>query len=108
MMVEVRNNGVPLIEQAPKAAITQSIIALAEALCGAGDAADAAAIGKNAAVDQAAGIFGPDGRARPASSRAADKRPAAAEWLARPAYAPACPVGRLLHRRHGPHDRHRR
>ena len=33
-MVEVRNNGVPLIEQAPKAAITQSIIALADALCG--------------------------------------------------------------------------
>ena len=27
VMVEVRNNGVPLIEQAPKAAITQSIIA---------------------------------------------------------------------------------
>ncbi len=34
VMVEVRNNGVPLIEQAPKAAITQSIIALANALCG--------------------------------------------------------------------------
>ena len=33
-MVEVRNNGVPLIEQAPKAAITQSIIALAQALGG--------------------------------------------------------------------------
>ena len=29
-MVEVRNNGVPLIEQAPKAAITQAMIALAE------------------------------------------------------------------------------
>jgi pilus assembly protein CpaE len=29
-MVEVRNNGVPLIEQAPKAAITQSVIELAE------------------------------------------------------------------------------
>jgi pilus assembly protein CpaE len=33
-MVEVRNNGVPLIEQAPKAAITQSIVALAHALGG--------------------------------------------------------------------------
>ena len=32
-MVEARNNGVPLIEQAPKAAITQSIVMLAEALC---------------------------------------------------------------------------
>ncbi|MBI3837351.1 MAG: MinD/ParA family protein [Planctomycetia bacterium] len=36
VMVEVRNNGVPLIEQAPKAAITQSIIGLAAALCGNG------------------------------------------------------------------------
>jgi pilus assembly protein CpaE len=34
VMVEVRNNGVPLVEQAPKAAITQSIIALADALSG--------------------------------------------------------------------------
>ncbi|OHB84390.1 MAG: pilus assembly protein CpaE [Planctomycetes bacterium RBG_16_64_12] len=31
-MVEVRNNGVPLIEQAPKAAITQLIVGLAEAI----------------------------------------------------------------------------
>lgn len=31
-MIEVRNNGVPLIEQAPKAGITQSILALADAL----------------------------------------------------------------------------
>lgn len=37
LMVEVRNNGVPLIEQAPKAAITQSVLALGAAL--AGDAA---------------------------------------------------------------------
>ncbi len=33
-MVEVRNNGVPLLEHAPKAAITQAIIHLAEALNG--------------------------------------------------------------------------
>jgi pilus assembly protein CpaE len=33
-MVEVRNNGVPLAEQAPKAAITQSIVAMAEAIVG--------------------------------------------------------------------------
>ncbi|MGI9455246.1 MAG: response regulator [Aeoliella sp.] len=33
-MVEVRNNGVPLLEQAPKAAITQSIVQLASALTG--------------------------------------------------------------------------
>ena len=34
VMVEVRNNGVPLIQQAPKAAITQSVGQLADALCG--------------------------------------------------------------------------
>lgn len=33
-MIEVRNNGVPLIEQAPKAAITQSVIEMSEALAG--------------------------------------------------------------------------
>jgi pilus assembly protein CpaE len=31
-MVEVRNNGVPLIEQAPRAGITQAVVTLAEAL----------------------------------------------------------------------------
>ncbi len=31
-MIQVRNNGVPLTEQAPKAAITQSIVAMAESL----------------------------------------------------------------------------
>ena len=40
-MVEVRNNGVPLIEQAPKAAITQAMRELGEALTGgAGQGAD--------------------------------------------------------------------
>jgi pilus assembly protein CpaE len=34
VMVEVRNNGVPLLQHAPKAAITQSIGQLADALCG--------------------------------------------------------------------------
>lgn len=34
VMVEVRNNGVPLIEQAPKAAITQSITQLAATISG--------------------------------------------------------------------------
>jgi pilus assembly protein CpaE len=33
-MVEVRNNGVPLVDHAPKAALTQSIVALAESLTG--------------------------------------------------------------------------
>jgi len=39
IMVEVRNNGVPLIQQAPKAAITQSINQLAAALSGKTDEA---------------------------------------------------------------------
>jgi len=34
VMVEVRNNGVPLLQHAPKAAITQSIGQLADMLCG--------------------------------------------------------------------------
>jgi pilus assembly protein CpaE len=34
VMVEVRNNGVPLVQQAPRAAITQSIAQLAAALSG--------------------------------------------------------------------------
>lgn len=37
VMVEVRNNGVPLVQQAPKAAITQSINQLAAALSGQSD-----------------------------------------------------------------------
>ena len=36
-MSAARNNGVPLIEQAPKAAITQAIVDLADALCGSGE-----------------------------------------------------------------------
>jgi pilus assembly protein CpaE len=40
-MVEVRNNGVPLVERAPKAAVTQSIIGLAESLTGDAKAAEA-------------------------------------------------------------------
>ncbi len=33
-MAEVRNNGIPLIEQAPRAAVTQSYVELARRLCG--------------------------------------------------------------------------
>lgn len=39
-MVEVRNNGVPLMEQAPKAKITQSFLSLADALSGVEAAAE--------------------------------------------------------------------
>ena len=50
-MIEARNNGIPLIEQAPKAAVTQAILALAEALSGdvpieAGDAPAKKAAGR--------------------------------------------------------------
>jgi pilus assembly protein CpaE len=34
VMVEVRNNGIPLIQHAPKAGITSSIMQLADSLCG--------------------------------------------------------------------------
>jgi pilus assembly protein CpaE len=34
VMAEVRNNGVPLLEHAPKAGITQSIVQLGDVLCG--------------------------------------------------------------------------
>jgi pilus assembly protein CpaE len=52
-MVEVRNNGVPLIEQAPKAGITQAFVTLADALnqddkAKEGDAVGSGAGGKNA------------------------------------------------------------
>lgn len=37
-MIEVRNNGVPLTDQAPKAAVTQAVVSLAAALTGGGNA----------------------------------------------------------------------
>jgi pilus assembly protein CpaE len=45
-MIEARNNGVPLIEHAPRAAITQSLNALAKALSGEETATAVAAGGK--------------------------------------------------------------
>jgi pilus assembly protein CpaE len=48
-MVDVRNNGVPLIEQAPRAGITQAIVTLAEALTGE-DKADRAKDGPDGTV----------------------------------------------------------
>jgi pilus assembly protein CpaE len=47
VMVEVRNNGVPLVQQAPKAAITQSINQLAAALDGKTDTKSAEGAGKS-------------------------------------------------------------
>ena len=46
-MIDARNNGVPLIESAPKAAVTQSFIAMAKALSGDTEAPPGNAPGKN-------------------------------------------------------------
>jgi pilus assembly protein CpaE len=46
-MVEVRNNGVPLLEQFPKAAITQAVVGLVEALCGEPKTLETAAVKKS-------------------------------------------------------------
>lgn len=63
VMIEVRNNGVPLIEQAPKSAITQSIMWLAEALCGTGEAeSDAASTSKSSTVGRILNLW--PGRAK--------------------------------------------
>jgi len=48
-MIEVCNNGIPLIQQAPKAGITQSVIALADALDGDREAAISSAAAPGAA-----------------------------------------------------------
>jgi pilus assembly protein CpaE len=45
--IDARNNGVPLMDSAPKAAITQSFVALAKALSGEADAAPTDAPSKN-------------------------------------------------------------
>src|SRR5262249_38101746 len=53
-MVEVRNNGVPLIEHAPKAGITQAVSALVDSLSGEPAKPDAAPTGAAAAAAKAA------------------------------------------------------
>ena len=52
VMISVRNNGVPLIEQAPKASITQSITSLA------GDIAGANLAAENAEARKGSSLFG--------------------------------------------------
>lgn len=52
VMVDARNNGVPLIEQAPKASVTQSILALADALSGDPKAAAEAAAKKTTGLSK--------------------------------------------------------
>jgi pilus assembly protein CpaE len=69
VMVEVRNNGVPLIEQAPRAAITQAIVSLGESLCGDATAEPGAPVATPEGADKAAGLgrwlnFWPAGKAK--------------------------------------------
>jgi pilus assembly protein CpaE len=54
-MIEARNNGVPLIDNSPKAAITQSLIAMSKVLTGDVDADEAR--GKTAARTGLFGLF---------------------------------------------------
>ncbi len=56
-MVEVRNNGVPLIQQAPKAAITQSIGTLAEAITSDGDAQSPDLAGQRSGLSKLFGFW---------------------------------------------------
>lgn len=64
-MAEVRNNGVPLVDQAPKAPVTQAIVALAEAIVGE-DKSEPAATSAAAAKR---GLFGLLGGAKKASAK---------------------------------------
>ena len=56
-MSESRNNGVPLIDSAPKAAITQSLIAVAKSLSGDDEAPAGEAAGKKPSLNRLFGLF---------------------------------------------------
>lgn len=56
-MVEVRNNGVPLVEQAPKAAITQAVVNLADTLSGAEKPAEAEAEPAKSSISRLLGFW---------------------------------------------------
>jgi len=62
-MVEVRNNGVPLIQQAPKAAITQSIAALADALGSDGKVDAPDLTGQRSGIGKLFGLLSTKGKA---------------------------------------------
>ena len=61
-MVDVRNNGVPLIEQAPRAGLTQSIVGLSNAIKG-GDAPAQAGGKPTAGLGKWLGIWPTKGKA---------------------------------------------
>lgn len=56
-MVEARNNGVPLIDQAPKASVTHSISALAESLSGDGKSSAIAEAAKKSGLGRLFGLL---------------------------------------------------
>jgi len=56
-MIEVRNNGVPLIEHCPKAAVTQSIVALTEALLSEGKPQATDAVSKSSGLGKLFGFW---------------------------------------------------
>ena len=91
-MIEARNNGVPLIEQSPKAAITQSLIGLAKALSATEEAEAAPDAAEKADKNASAGC-GSSGQARAESSR--ERGPAEAQNRAIRNAPPG--VARLLH-----------
>lgn len=57
LMVEGCNNGIPLIQQAPRAAITQSLTAMTRTLCGEASAAEPASPARDAAAPKFGKLF---------------------------------------------------
>jgi pilus assembly protein CpaE len=56
-MINARNNGVPLIEQAPRAAVTHAIIAMAAALSGDPNPAASDAAAKKTGISRLFGLW---------------------------------------------------
>ncbi|MCC9609574.1 pilus assembly protein CpaE [Blastopirellula sp. JC732] len=74
VMVEVRNNGVPLIEQAPRAGITQAISSLADALSG--ESKKTATGGGKAGISRWFGFLGGGKQGEPQPSLEGDEETA--------------------------------
>ena len=94
-MVEVRNNGVPLIEAAPKAAITQSILALTDPFSGRATAEEIAEEAAKAAPNRRAGRICSARRNRSCQGGESLRRPASIVSLGRRGQGipPRLPVG---------------
>ncbi len=57
-MIEARNNGIPLLEQSPKAAITQSIKEMAQTLLNGGKPQQQGGVGKKSGIGRLLGFWG--------------------------------------------------